>query len=51
MREEIQPSLKTGHFHIAKIQSVDEDLKFLEIKQVLDVVTSSIKEGIKGIKP
>lgn len=55
MREEepskrgIKGDLQTGHFHISMIQEKG-DLNPSKIKELLSIVTSSVKEGIKGIK-
>ena len=49
MREEIQPDLKTGHFHIAKIQDVGQDLDNLNINDLLKIVLQSLKESVGGL--
>ena len=49
MREELQPSLKTGHFHIAKIQYVGQDLDTSKINILLKTVLQSLKESVGGL--
>ncbi len=49
LRKDSKPKLNTGHFHIAKIQDPNEDLKSQEIKEVIFIVKNGIKEGIKKI--
>lgn len=42
---------KTGHFHISKLQDekVNEDISEKNNQDMLDIVITSIKEGVKGI--
>lgn len=49
LRNEMRPTLATGHFHIEKLQGANEDLKDREIKRLLNIVKESIEEGVKGI--
>ena len=51
LRSEIRPKLATGHFHIEKIQdeSIKENLKDNEIRNLLSLVKKGIEEGLKGI--
>lgn len=49
IRNEIKPKLKTGHFHISKIQGVGDDLDPQEAKKLLDIVKQTLREGFKGI--
>lgn len=49
IRKEMKPTLKTGHFHISKIQEKNTDLDSKEIFDLLNIVKKGIEEGIKGI--
>jgi len=43
LRSEMKPNLKTGHFHISKIQSEGEDFNNFEIKELINNVVKSLK--------
>lgn len=45
LRSEIKPNLKTGHFHISKIQRVGKDFNNSEIKELIDIVVKSLKSA------
>ncbi len=47
----MRPTLKTGHFHISKIQDArtKEDLKPQEIKKLLIIVKQTLIEGFKTL--
>ncbi len=49
LRDDMRPSLNTGHFHISKIQGVKEKLKQDEIKEVLKIVRTAITEAMKSV--
>jgi hypothetical protein len=43
LRSEMKENLKTGHFHISKIQSVGEDFNNSDIKELINNVVKSLK--------
>ena len=45
LRSEIKSTLKTGHFHISKIQSEGEDFNNFEIKELIVNVVKSLKSA------
>ena len=45
LRSEMKPNLKTGHFHISKIQSEGEDFNNFEIKELINNVVKSLKSA------
>ncbi|MEM0942234.1 MAG: hypothetical protein AAGI25_20950 [Bacteroidota bacterium] len=51
MKRDINPSLESGHFHIAKLQDEDikEDYKNDEMKRSVKKIEETIKNGIKGL--
>ncbi|MBF7092546.1 hypothetical protein IUY40_13495 [Flavobacterium sp. ALJ2] len=49
LRSKMRPTLKTGHFHISKVQKGGTDLKSDNMLKVLAIVKQTLIEGIKGI--
>lgn len=45
LRSEIKPTLKTGHFHISKIQRDGEDFSNTKIKKLVDNVVKTLKSA------
>lgn len=46
MRNEIKPTLKTGHFHVSMIQPKG-DLNSSDAQELLNIVSQTLKEGFK----
>lgn len=44
-----RPTLKTGHFHIAKIQEKNEDLDSSKAHELLETVKQTLTEGFKTL--
>ncbi|WP_299246442.1 type VI secretion system tube protein TssD [uncultured Aquimarina sp.] len=50
LRKDNKPTLPTGHFHIAKLQSSGDNYSNIETKKLFGIVRESLERGIKGIK-
>ncbi len=49
MRSEKRPNLKTGHFHISKIQGRNEELDSSKVQELLETVEQTLIEGFKTL--
>lgn len=49
MRSEKRPNLKTGHFHISKIQGRNEELDSSKVQELLETVKQTLIEGFKTL--
>lgn len=49
MAKNIEPNLKTGHFHISKIQGRNEELDSSKVQELLETVEQTLIEGFKTL--
>ncbi|MCD9582106.1 hypothetical protein [Tenacibaculum maritimum] len=49
LRKDNKPKLKTGHFHISKIQGKGQDIEKTGVSKLVSIVKKGIEEGIKNI--